>query len=275
MKISFSSCNKYYECGFKFFLHYYRKLRPVQERSSLIFGSAIDEGLNKLLLTKNLNDAENIFLEYWNHYKLEKNLKYSKADLETHLLSEVTGEVQADSWASLKQKGLIILKEYNEQVIPKIKNVIQVQIDDAIKNDSGDELTVKTDFIAEMHDGSIVLFDNKTSSVKYEADSVKKSEQLATYYEALQEKYKVTHCGYIVIPKVTRKKKLPVIEIEIIIDKVDEKTIEETFKKFETTLDAIKEAKFEKNTNNCISKYGKCEYFDFCKHGSLKGLTEK
>jgi hypothetical protein len=275
MRISFSGLQKYLNCRYEFFLHYFRKLRSVEERSSLVFGSAIDSGLNTLLETRDLNKALGVFNTEWDKHENNKNIQYSKADLEEHLLGSLLSYSKANSWQSLKVKGNIFLKEYNEQVMPKIKKVIKVQLDEVIPNDSGDELVIKTDFICEWEDGKIILFDNKTSSVNYAEDSVRKSEQLAIYYEMLHEKYKITHCGYIVIPKATRKKKLPVVEIKIIIDKVDESTIESTFKSFETALNGIKDAKFEKNLDNCINKYGKCTYYNLCHGGSLKGLSEK
>lgn len=276
MKISHTSCTMYQECPYKWFLHYIRKLRPVDEKSSFAFGSAIDAGLNTLLETKDANVAVLTFTTAWMKHS-KSNLVYTKADLETHLLAdfELEYDVQQQSWCSLREKGKIFIHEFNVQVMPQIKNVIKVQIEEELPNGSGDELIIKADHISELQDGRRILFDNKTSSVKYDADSVSKSAQLATYFDALREEYKLDACGYIVIPKKTRVKKLPPVDIEIITGTVDEKMIENTFKTYEKALDGIKNNEFEKNEESCISKYGKCQYYGFCKYNSSKGLAEK
>lgn len=278
MKLSHSSKNTFIDCSYRYYLHYMRKLRPEEEKSSFIFGTAIDLGLNTLLETKNITEAIGSFKREWDRVIGNiHNISFSKADLEEHLLSEaeLKADVKTQSWMSLREKGYIIINEYNEQIMPLIKNVIKVQLEDSIKNEHGDELTIKTDFICEWNDGRTILFDNKTSSVKYEADSVATSEQLATYYEALKDKYKIDACGYIVIPKKTNKKKKPTIEIKVIIDTVKEETIEKTFQDFETVLTGVKEAKFEKNFDSCMSKYGKCPYYNYCHNKDTKGLIEK
>lgn len=274
MRISHSSISMYLACPYSYFLHYFRKLRPVEIKSAFVFGDAIDQGLNHLLLTKNLEEATGMFNIAWG--KVEKEgVSYSKADLEEHLLPEKEYKNDKEkSWESLSVKGRILLHEYSEQVLPLLKEVVAVQLNDSIINADEDELTIKTDFIAVMHDGKRVLFDNKTTSVKYEKDSVQKSEQLATYFEVLKDEYKLDACGYIAIPKKINKQKKPVIKIEVIIDTVSQETIDKTFENFDVVIADIKSAKFPKNPKSCISKYGKCVYYDFCHKNSTKGLKE-
>ena len=235
----------------------------------------MDNGLNCLLEHNDLEKANEEFYIYWEQFKDNKEMIYTKADLEEHLIEDKLLFGARREWDCLRAKGPLLLQEFQEQVMPLIKRVIKIQIEGTIKNDTNDEIVYKGDFIAEMHNGWIVLFDNKTSSVKFDKDSVKTSEQLATYFEALKEEYGLTHAGYIVIPKKTNKKKKPIVNIEVIIDKIDEKTIDKTFEMYQNTLDNIKEGKFDKNWNNCINKYGRCPYYDFCRSGSKKGLTEK
>ena len=278
MKISFTSRSMYNECSYKWYLHYMRKLRPSKEPSSFAFGHAIDSALNVLLETKVLNDAIIEFDTKWLKFKNDNNIKYTKSDLEEHLLSEIETKEMSDqekSWWSLKEKGFILLSEYYDQVLPKIKKVIKVQFEDHITNDQGDKLSIKPDLICEWENGQILLVDNKTSSVKYDINSVKESEQLATYFEALKEQYKLDACAFIVMPKKINKKKKPAINIEIIIDTVQETTIEKTFNDYQIALDGIKEGQFSKNTDNCISKYGPCVYRNYCGNGNSSGLMEK
>lgn len=274
MKISHSAKTKYLDCPFSYFLHYFRKLRPLQESSALSFGSAMDLGLNFLLETRDLEGAIKVFNLAWSAIDTS-NLKFSKADYQEELVENPTGDIKKDSHASLLAKGPILLTEYNVQVMPLIKRVIKVQIDDVMENDQGDQLVVKTDFIAELQDGRIILFDNKTSSVKYEQDSVAKSDQLGTYFEALREEYKIDACGYIVIPKKINKKKKPAVQISIIIDTIAEDVITNTLNQFEEVLAGIKSAQFPKNFDNCTNKFGLCSYYKYCHESSSEGLKEK
>lgn len=276
MRLSHSSKNVYQECGYKWFNHYYRKLRTTDESSPLVFGNSVDLGLNTLLETRDLPKALSVFEESWGKVRAEQNIKYSKSDLQEELIKDLVATNEKDkSWLSLNEKGKILINEYNDQVMPRIKEVIKVQLDQVIKNETGDELIIKTDFIATWEDGRRILFDNKTSSVKYEENSVKESAQLATYYEGLKEEYKLEACGYIVLPKKINKRKKPAIDIKIIIDQVAEETIEATFKEYEEVLEGVKAAKFEKNFDACTSVYGRCIYYQYCRNGSTEGLVEK
>ncbi len=275
MRLSHSSKNLFNECSFKWYNHYMRKLRSTEESSPLFFGAAVDSGLNTLLETRDLEQALIQFRAAWLKIRDEQNIKYSKSDLQEELIKDLEPRNDKDkSWLSLNEKGKILITEYNEQVMPHISEVIKVQLDQILKNETGDELIIKTDFIA-VYKGQRILFDNKTSSVNYDANSVQESAQLATYWEALKEEYKLDACGYIVLPKKINKRKKPAIEIKIIIDKVKEETIENTFKEYEYVLSSVKEARFEKNLEACQGIYGKCIYYQYCRTGDTKGLVEK
>ncbi len=245
------------------------KLRPVAEKSSLAFGNAIDIGLNNLLETRDFEESLYKFEEAWEKYR-GKPILYSKADLDEHLVEDDPG----NSWLSLRRKGVILIEEFNTQVMPRIKRVIAVQVNREVRSDAGDDLVVKCDFVAEWEDGSIVLFDNKTSSVAYKEDSVKTSPQLAIYFEQLKNEYGLDKAGYVVIPKQLRKKKLPAVEIKIIIDDISQEMLNSTLAQYDEVLGQIKAAQFPQNKASCIGKYGKCPYFDYCKSGNKKGLKE-
>lgn len=277
MRLSHSSKNVYRECPYKWFNHYYRKLRTLQESSALQFGNSVDLGLNTLLETRDVSKALTIFEESWVKVRAEQNIKYSKSDLQEELIKDLVANNEKDkSWLSLNEKGKILINEYNDQVMPKIGEVIKVQLDQVIKNETGDELVIKTDFIAEwLPTKQRVLFDNKTSSVKYEENSVKESAQLATYFDGLKDEYKLDACGYIVLPKKINKRKKPAIDIKIIIDQVAEETIEATFKEYEEVLEGVKAARFEKNLDACQGIFGRCVYYQYCRNGSTEGLIEK
>lgn len=236
------------------------KLEPEKKKSSLAFGDAIDSGLNALLLTKDLDHAISVFTNTWNNYK-GYPISYTKSDLDEFLVEEDP----TNTWLSLLHRGCIMLQEYNEQIIPLIKEVLKVQIDQSIPNDQGDELVIKTDFIAVWNDDRRILFDNKTSSIKYTEDSVKSSSQLAIYYEMLKDEYALDAAGYIVIPKRINKKKLPRCDIKIIIDNIPQEFTNETMQSYDDVLDNIKQANFQCNKKSCINKYGKCDFYNVCK----------
>lgn len=252
-------------------MHYLWKLRPVSKRSSLAFGDAMDAGLNALLETRELGAGTERFESTWYRYK-DTDIKYSKSDVDEFLVENVEDN---KPWWSLHSKGIILLNEFNNQIMPRIKNVIKVQIDETVPNESGDELVIKTDFICEWEDGRIILFDNKTSSVKYTEDSVRTSPQLSIYYETLKEEYKIDACGYIVIPKRINKLKEPRARIEVIIDNIDQDVIDTTLESYDLALKEIKAANFKPNHKSCIGKYGRCDYHDFCHKGDCSKLEEK
>lgn len=269
MRISHSAKDRYLECAYKYFLHYMLKLRPTAKRSPLCFGDAIDMGLNTLLETRDLGRGIVAFNETWDKYK-EVGVVYSKSDLEEHLFEE---NETPEPWESLRRRGRILLEEFNSQIMPKIAEVIAVQINQVIPNDVGDELVVKTDFICVWEDGRRILFDNKTSTVKYAEDSVRLSPQLAIYYETLKEQYNLDAAGYIVIPKKINKKKKPLVNITVIIDQIDEETFHKTLEEYDNVLANIKAANFPQNRAACFGKFGRCEMYDYCYSGSLEGLA--
>lgn len=267
MKISHSAKDTYLTCGYKYFLNYYRKLRPIAKRSALEYGDAIDQGLNTLLETRNLEAALHVFTVKW---KQKTDVTFTKSDLDEWLVPEDP----TNTHLSLLRKGEILLKEYNDQIMPRIKDVIKVQIDRTVKNEEGDELVIKTDFICVWEDDRRILFDNKTSSIKYEEDSVRTSPQLSIYFEQLKDEFKLDAAGYIVIPKRVNKKKEPRVDIKVIIDVIPEETVEATLESYDQVLSGIKNGQFQKNHNSCMGKYGACEYLAYCKHGDKTGLKE-
>lgn len=52
MKLSYSSMEMYKLCSYKYYLHYIKNLRSIYTSSALIFGNAIDLGINRILLEK-------------------------------------------------------------------------------------------------------------------------------------------------------------------------------------------------------------------------------
>ena len=256
IQLSFSAAQRYQTSPKSYYLHYMLRLRPRDLSSALFFGSAIDLGVNYMLQAKKdgkdiiLDMAKEIFNQAWTIGEVNGEqvvlsqpgvIKYSKADYDESILTaedkiDLETATQDPSWISLKRKGLMILEAYKEQIIPRIKEVKFVQRDIKLENDNGDSFIGFVDFCAVWEDGRTIIFDNKTSSIKYADDSASTSEQLATYFEATKEELKVDAVGFIVIPKKIRKQKLPLVPIEVVIGDISEKVVNDTFLMYDDVL---------------------------------------
>lgn len=291
IRLSYTAMTKYKESPKKYYLHYMLGLREERVGSALPFGNAIDEGLNTLLLTKDLEKARDAFLSQfqtfdWNGEKVElataNCIKWSKADLAPEILLEAdSAEIKTGanpSWVSLKRKGEMILEAYREQVLPHFSEVLAVQKYVQIQSDENAMIQGYVDLIARFQldptvenpnlllsewNGKILIVDNKTSSLKYKEDSVKTSEQLGTYMEVDSYEYEVDAAAYIVIPKNFRKKKEPLIPIEIIIDEVSPETLEKVFSDYEKVLNGVKLGDFP-CTKQCLNSPFGCAYKRYC-----------
>lgn len=95
MKLSFSARERYKTCPKSYDLHYNQKIRPTSTSSALMFGDAMDKGLNALLL--GTGDAFDTFLKGWTNGTINKNsvylpttekLVYFKKDFDLNLLTK-------------------------------------------------------------------------------------------------------------------------------------------------------------------------------------------
>lgn len=114
------------------------------------------------------------------------------------------------NWLCLQKKGHLLLTAYHKDILPNIKRVLVVQHKVELLDDDGNNLNGVIDAIVELHDGRICIMDNKTSSQEYELDSVRGSEQLATYQQIMNIfaedpenswNDKITACVYAVMVK--------------------------------------------------------------------------
>lgn len=279
VQISFSANQKYQMSPRSYYLHYYLRLRPAVVGSALVFGGAIDQGLNALLEKK--ENPEEIFLKAWSAQEINgemldlsttDKIKYSKADYDYTILTEddmgMIGAGATKEWVSLRRKGLMIIEAYREQVIPQIKEVVAVQKYVELKNDNGDSLIGWIDFIATFDDGKTYICDNKTTSIKYKPDSVAQSGQLATYFEAAKDQnIKVDGAAYIAIPKNFRKSKQPLVPIEIVKGEIDDNILDKTFEEYDKTIQGIKMGEFA--CTGCKDNVFGCVYKTYCDSGGL------
>jgi len=230
-----------------YYNHYRLGYREKWIRSSLIFGSAIDQALNELLGSKDLDKAKQVFEKNWNFSFINKkytslkgnpDILFSSKDLDTdlhplspeeeawiaefeeHKAAKPWAEIDTEKrvkynsfmWDSLKAKALIILRDYHAKILPQFIAVTGIQHQSTLTNPAGDSVVQYLDFIATLQDGSVVLMDNKTTSSMhyYTDDSPGTSPQLLSYYYVNKEAFGLSAVGYVVILKNILKNKTKV-----------------------------------------------------------------
>jgi hypothetical protein len=94
VRLSISQHNKGVSCGRAWKYHYVDKLRPENQSSALLFGTAVETGINALILGKSDEEVLETFDRAWNFQKingkvepLPKNLKlaYAESDFDEDL----------------------------------------------------------------------------------------------------------------------------------------------------------------------------------------------
>lgn len=231
------------------------KLLEPQDHKSVI------EFANKLEIELQSFDDIEKFVE-----EVHLNLKAKqKLDIETQ---KVYNNI---CWFSLYRKGVLLLQEYEQQIMPEIEEVFEIQ-KRIVLPDGEDEFVGVIDLICSFNSESGVKYvcDNKSSSQPYKQDSVALSAQLAGYSEHEENE----NCAYIVLEKKLRKRE-PRTRSQIIKDKMPEETKNQTFDELTHVFHEINACNFEKNMDNCFQYGRKCEYYDYCRTGDLKGLQYK
>ena len=202
-------------------------------------------------------------------------------------------------WLSLRRKTPYLIKAYYEQLMPQIKRVIEVQKKIEIEDSSGNILNGYVDFICELQDGTIVVADNKTSSIEYEEDSVETSSQLAKYKFILNTEkygYNIEKAAYFVMSKKLTKEKTCkkcghvassnhktcnaevdgvrchgewdkkyTVDTQLIVQEIPEHFEELVMQNTDEIMECIEKKVFPRNLSNCINRYGKaCDYYNIC-----------
>ena len=313
-KISHSSINRYLTCPKSYKLHYIEKIRPKALKSALIFGGALDKGLNVLLSHKPLQEAKEAFKKAWEttyynneliNLQKDQRVIYSKSDIDEDLLKHFNSSHENKGWYSLLLKGYLMLEAYQAEIIPQFSLIWDVQKPISLKNSEGDEVMGFVDFKA-VFNGKKVLFDNKSSSIKYAPDSPNNSQQLVLY------SYVENDCdqiGFVVMNKKINKQKKkicskcgfdgshtrhtscnneinnirckssfietinPKCDIEIITNVVQLSDEERVLNDTDKANSGIRNKQFNPNYSSCEGKFGRCEYWSLCHETSMEGLT--
>lgn len=251
------------------------KLTVNKVKSPLLFGKAIDNALNYVLKQKKNNKkiridyVNKLFRKTMSEWDGSVEFVFFKSEIppEQFIKGDNKGNQQR-AWEHLNMMGIRILDTYIKEVLPLIKNVVEIQTRKTVTNDDGDEFTMILDAIVELMDGRVVLLDHKTASKPYPKDAVETSVQLAAY----NEHWPVPYAGYLVMEK---KLVNEAVVWNLLVGIIPDEKKEQVFQDIGTVMDGIKAGKFEKNEKSCFS-YGKmCDYYLDCRHGNSKGLVKK
>lgn len=302
-KISHSAYKKYLTCPRLYKLHYVDKLRPIGTSSSLLFGSAIDEALNCLLLKT--DDPLEVFKREFTYEKCQ-GIQWHKDDLDTSIFSSdqlykvLDTDYDYQCWASLRIKGRMLIEKYIEEILPRISKVHEVQRE--LEGRRG-----FVDVVAEF-DGEKVLIDHKTASRPYMYNATASDTQLCLYAHHLgldkigfivlnkrinrnsvkickKCKYNGTHVRHKTCPQEVDGKRChgtweettaPEAKIQVIIDRVPEAYQSLTMQSIGEVEHGIQQKVFPANLNACDKMYGKpCPYKEYCLYGKTEGLKKE
>lgn len=314
-RLSHSAASVYLECSMKYKLHYINKLRSSTTGSALLFGTAVDKAL-ELALQQFPNakeiDVKNKFLKHW----INGEINGEQVEIETSPLikwSKADSELDENPWASMLQKGYLIIEAYFKDILPNIEQVLATQEEISLVNDNGDAVIGFTDAVLKWKGYDVpIIFDFKTAGRPYAKDAVTTSPQLTLYKHALSAKYNTTTAGFIVFLKTIKKKynkycakckydgsdekhttcsnmvngkrckgEWTVTQLEykaetrVLIDKIDESFENKVLESFDLVNTQLQQSVFEKNFKACWGKYGPCQFMKYCKSGDMDGLIQK
>lgn len=148
---------------------------------------------------KELLDSNNWLKSYYECLENKKKKTWSK---------EENKFLNACCWLSLMRKGHLMLEANRTEILPLFKDVIGTQIPIRLDSESGDSVSGFIDCVVVLQDGTKCLLDYKTSSIEYEDDSVRNSNQLSLYAYA----HGINFCGYAVFNKRISKIKIKTCE---------------------------------------------------------------
>jgi hypothetical protein len=229
--ISFSALSKYLMCPKMYDYHYNERLRPIGKSSSLLFGTLIDEALNKVLLGT---------APLFTPPEIEPNTAFMCGDFDGELLTEfqvrtldeeakamgyegddalgmvtrltkrlIDGEELSEKQWQVATLGITfcwerkqhhIVEAYKSKVMPLIEKVHGVQVE------AGSGFI---DLVADVKGYGKVVLDNKTASRPYASDAVKTSVQLTNYADLIG----CDKAGFIVIQKALKKNRVKVCSV--------------------------------------------------------------
>lgn len=74
LRVSHSQIRLYSDCGQRYKFHYIDRIREKYMHSALLFGTAVDNALNELLTSRNLEESLKVFEKDWNFGRINNDL---------------------------------------------------------------------------------------------------------------------------------------------------------------------------------------------------------
>lgn len=277
MNVSHSKIELYNTCGYKYYLQYVEGYSVDKTFSALLFGLSLDRALNYVLLRKKHNHvpqkhvAEALFEKQMKSWQGQNEFEFFKYELPEGNEDATSEDQQWAAWNNLLTLGKKMVGVYIEEILPHFKKILEVQTRKTIPNGMGDNLILITDFVAELQDGRVAVFDNKSSSditKYYGLSSVQKSQQLAIYAEYQKDRL----AGYVALQK---KLVRNAIKWNIVVDTIPEEQSAAVFNDINLAMDGIKKKTFDKNEKSCYVYGKKCVFWDACKKKDFSGLKKR
>ena len=176
--LSHSRVNRYLHCPEQYRLYYVERLRPKIPDAGLIFGQLVHEAIAQFFRTGAL-PAES-FANAWNALR-NKPLNYN----------------QRDSWDTMRQKGIALLKKFLDEEVPRLGNVTAIEQSFTLRITTlGPALVGVIDLVAELDDVRTVI-DFKTAASAYQDHDVQLSDQLTAYQLAEPDAEQVAFCVFV------------------------------------------------------------------------------
>lgn len=272
-RLSNSSVDKYNTCAKMYKYHYIDRIRSSRKSSPLLFGIAIDEALNHLVVNKDVLKANDIYEDLMLTWKYDYTVDFLTKDKDIQVIPEDVLEFLESEyseqelhhqlcWHSLWYKGLEFIFSYIDQILPRLGEIVEVQRKISLKNSEGDEIIGYQDVFGYL-DGELTIIDNKTSSSSYSAKKIEQSQQLHLYSHAEN----IQKIAYIVMRK-DYNSKGEMRPIQVLKHDANPEVTSNILDLFDETLENIKEGNFPKTKNKytCTNHFGKpCIYYDICK----------
>jgi hypothetical protein len=192
-------------------------------------------------------------------------------------------------WMCCRRRGIEMLKSFYYEILPQIEDVIEIQKEIKIENESGDYITGYIDYILKHKDyEKPIVIDLKTAGKLYEKHDLETSDQLRLYAASQN----MDHIGYIVLLKKIKsekscdkcnhvrenyrltkcsecgKGKYRVESLkaatQFLITKISEQDMDAVLNDMSDIGIAIKNNIKWKNSESCFLYNKKCDYYDVC-----------
>lgn len=279
---------------------------------NVVYG--VSEFDSDLLNEQDRQDAQNLATELFGEGNWEDRLSYIQNERKTmafDLLERSHREFyNYCNWKCVFRRGQYMIEAFKREFLPKVKKILSVQEKIELHNEHGDSIIGYIDFVADIEGEGVVVFDLKTSASLYDAGAVLTSPQLSLYLSAVQEKYKTEKAGFCVLSKqiVKNKTKIctvcnndgtgkrhktcdaeidgkrcggewketlaPEAIVQLLVNKVPERTLEIVIENYEHVNNAIKHGVFQRNFQSCNKGQFKCQYYNLCYFNKTDGLEE-